>query len=197
MIHTRGEIEARRSATGGTPLSFRSLPSPVLAAVGLTPGVGVPPAGEPIGVGEVFTVGVTVGDVAAVGVTVGVAWVGEAVGVTGAGVGVTVTGGRPTGVLCGPDEVGVPFWVPPGPGVEPGVGDELATVPLELELATSRTGSVASGLPEASEALMICAPGDQPEPVPSQSVAVNDPAVLTRAQADWWPCSSKKVLPSK
>lgn len=102
MIQTRGEIEARRSPTGGTPLSFRSLPSPLLAAVGLTPGVGVPLAGEPDGVGEVFTVGVTVGDVAAVGVTVGVAWVGEGTGVVGGNVGVTVTGGWLTGVLCGP-----------------------------------------------------------------------------------------------
>jgi|SRR5581483_3616392 len=108
MIQTRGEIEARRSPAGGTPLSFRALPSPVLAAVGLMPGVGVPPAGEPMGVGEVFTVGVMVGDVATVGVTVG-AWVGEGTGVVGGGVGVTVTGGRLTGVLCGPCVIGVPF----------------------------------------------------------------------------------------
>jgi hypothetical protein len=140
MIQISGEIEARRAATGGTPLSFRALPSPVLAAVGLAPGVGVPLAGVEAGVGELFTVGVMVGelftvgvmvgDATTVGVTVGLAGVGEGVGFTGGNVGVTVTGGRPTGVLCGPVGVGVPLCVPPG--VEFGTGDELATVPLEL-----------------------------------------------------------------
>jgi hypothetical protein len=131
MTQTSGETLANRAATGGTPLSFRALPSPVLAAVGLAPGVGVPPAGVVTGVGELFTVGVTVGDFATVGVTVGVARVGEGVGVTGGNVGVTVTGGRPTGVPCAPVGVGVPVCVPPG--VEFGTGDELATVPLEPE----------------------------------------------------------------
>src|SRR5215471_20064276 len=102
MIQTSGETLARRAAAGGTPLSFRALPSPVFAAVG------VPPAGVVTGVGELFTVGVTVGEVVAVGVTVGevlavgvtvgVDDVGEEVGVTGGNVGVGVTGGRPTGV---------------------------------------------------------------------------------------------------
>ena len=103
MTQTSGETLARRTAEGGTPLSFRALPSPVLTAVGLAPGVGVPAAGVVTGVGEVFTVGVMVGEVATVGVTVGevftvgvtvgVAGVGEGVGVTGGNVGVTVTGG--------------------------------------------------------------------------------------------------------
>ncbi len=93
MAQTSGEMLARRAAAGGTPLSFRALPSPVLTAVGLAPGVGVPLAGVVTGVGEVFTVGVTVGEVATVGVTVGVAGVGEGVGVTGGNVGVAVTGG--------------------------------------------------------------------------------------------------------
>ena len=93
MTQTSGETLARRTAEGGTPLSFRALPSPVLTAVGLLPGVGVPAAGVVTGVAEVFTVGVAVGEVATVGVTVGVAGVGEGVGVTGGNVGVTVTGG--------------------------------------------------------------------------------------------------------
>src|SRR3984893_12788251 len=137
MTQISGEIEARRAATGGTPLSFRALPSTVLAAVGLAPGVGVPMAGVVTAVGELFTVGVMVGDFATVGVTVGFAGVGEGVGVTGGNVGVTVTGGRPTGVLCGPVGVGVPLCVPPG--VEFGTGDELATVPLELAASRIET----------------------------------------------------------
>src|SRR5947209_7115583 len=98
MTHTRGETEVSRAA-GGTPLSFRALLSPVLEAVGLTRGVGVPRAGVVIGVGEGFTVGVTVGEGFTVAVTVGFAGVGERVGVL---VGVTVTGGRLTGEPCGP-----------------------------------------------------------------------------------------------
>lgn len=143
MIQIRGETEARRAAKGGIPLSFRALLSPILAAVGLTAGVGVPLAGVMAGVGEVCTVGVTVGDVATVGVTVGdvatvgvtvgdVATVGVTVGVdlVGEGFGVTETGGRPTGVLCGPPGLGVPVCVPPG--VEAGTGDELATALFAL-----------------------------------------------------------------
>ena len=65
MSQIKGETEPRRVAIGGTPLSFRALPNPVLEEVGLTPGVGVPLAGELAGVG------VTVGDVETVGVTVG------------------------------------------------------------------------------------------------------------------------------
>lgn len=133
MSQIQGEIVVRRSATGGTPLSLRALPSPVLAAVGLTPGVGVPLAGVLAGVGLVFTVGVTVGDVAGVGVTVGGVFVGVGVGVVGGNVGVTVTGGRFTGVLWGTGGVAVPLDVlPPTLGVEPTTGDDLATVPLAL-----------------------------------------------------------------
>ena len=69
----------------------------MLAAVGLTAGVGVPLAGVIVAVGEVFAVGaavgVVVGDFAAVGVGVGVDRVGDGVGDTGVNVGVTVTGG--------------------------------------------------------------------------------------------------------
>ena len=126
MTQTSGETLARRAAAGGTPLSFKALPSPVLAGVGLAPAVGVPPAGVVTGVGQLFTVGVTVGDFETVGVTVGLA----GVGVTGGNVGVAVTGGRLTGVPCGPVGVGVPVCVLPG--VVPGTGDELATTPLEL-----------------------------------------------------------------
>ena len=78
----------------------------MLAAVGLTAGVGVPLAGVIVAVGEVFTVGaaigVVVGDFAAVGVGVGVDRVGDGVGDTGVNVGVMVTGGRLTGLPCGP-----------------------------------------------------------------------------------------------
>ena len=113
MIQTSGETLARRAAAGGAPLSFRALPSPVFAAVGLIPGVGVPRTGVLTGVGELFTVAVTVGEV-----------------VVGEGVGVTVTGGRPTGVPCGPVGVGVPFCVLTG--VVSGTGDAPAIVPLAL-----------------------------------------------------------------
>src|SRR5579863_1592923 len=131
MIQTRGETEARRAA-GGAPLSLRALPSPALA-VGLTPAVGVPAAGDGTGVGEVFGVGVTVGEVFGVGVTVGVAGVGEAIGVF---VGVTVTGGRPPGVPCGPPGVAVPLLILPG--VAPDTGDELAIVPELVEPEANR-----------------------------------------------------------
>ena len=166
---------------------LRALPSPVLAAVGLTAGAGVPLAGVIVAVGEVFTVGaavgVVVGDFAAVAVGVGVDRVGDGVGDTGVNVGVTVTGGRLTGLPCGPGGVGVAVvCVPPGNDV--GTGDELATVLLGP--ATRRTSNVADCAPEASRAVMIWLPGDQWEPVPSHSTDWNVPCASARVEAGRW-----------
>jgi hypothetical protein len=142
-----------RRLVGGAPLSLSALLNPALAAVGLAPAVGVPPAGEVTGVGEFFGVGVMVGDGCFVGVTVGFAGVGERDGVF---VAVGVTGGRLTGEPCGPAGVVLPELTLPG--VVPVVGDELAMVPVLLELEARRIVIAVIGVLEESRTAMICWP---------------------------------------
>ena len=171
-----------RRLVGEGPLSLSALPSPALVVVGLVPAVGVPPAGEVTGVGEFFGVGVMVGEGFAggdaVGETGGLAGVGERVGVF---VGVEVTGGRLTGDPCGP--LGVVLPVVMLPGVAPVVGDELAIVPLLLELEVKRTMVAVMGAPEASRTAIICWPCVHVVLVPSHRVIWNDPRASVRTQA--------------
>ena len=162
---------------GGSPLSLSAFPR-AACAVGLTATVGVPPAGDEMGVGEGFTVGVRVGEGFAVGETVGVAGVGESTGVF---VGVTVTGGRLTGEPCGPVGVAVPWLMVPG--VAPGVDDELAIEPVLLELEANRMLIAVRGAPEASRTAIICSPSGHVGRVPSHRVVRNVPRASVRTQA--------------